>query len=89
MVKNLVIDCHVDTLLKKYFGGMIPLLGGKKQELHVSKDFLIQGGVDILVLAIFIPPKLTGIGIEVTLEMISLAKKWKRMVLPLLHQNLI
>ena len=79
MVRNLVIDCHADTLLKKYFKETVTLLlGGKKQEFHVSKDLLIKGGVDVQTFAIFVPPKLEKIGPEVTLEMISLAKEMER-----------
>ncbi len=79
MIRNLVIDCHADTLLKKYFAETITLLlGGKKQEFHVSKDLLIQGGVDVQVFAIFVPPKLEKIGPEVTLEMISIAKEMEQ-----------
>ena len=74
-----MIDCHADTLLKKYSGNMLPFLfGGKKQELHVTKDFLIQGGVDIQVFAIFVPPKLEKMSVETTLEMIALAKELEK-----------
>ncbi|MFX1336513.1 MAG: dipeptidase [Promethearchaeota archaeon] len=78
MVNDLVIDCHADTLWKKYSIPLNPLLFAEKQELHASKDLLLQGKVDIQVFAIFIPPKLEKIGVEATLEMISLAREWQK-----------
>jgi membrane dipeptidase len=79
LANNLVIDCHADTLLKKYSGNTLPILfGGNKKEFHVTKDFLIQGGVDIQVFAIFVPPNLEKISVETTLEMIALAKEMKK-----------
>jgi len=75
LIKDLVIDCHADTLMRKYFENMIPPLGsGKKLKFHVTKDFLNRGGVNIQVFAIFIPPKFEKLGVEITLEMISLAR---------------
>ncbi|MFX0124199.1 MAG: dipeptidase [Candidatus Hodarchaeota archaeon] len=79
MVKNLVIDCHADTLLKKYLEKMIPLLFAERgMEFHVSKDYLTQGGVNIQVFAIFVLPKLEKIGIDISLEMIALAKEMEK-----------
>ncbi|UCG03280.1 MAG: dipeptidase [Candidatus Heimdallarchaeota archaeon] len=79
MVKSIVIDCHADTLLKKYLEEMMPLLFAERgMKFHASKDLLTQGGVDIQVFAIFVPPKLEKIGIEVSLEMITLAKEMEK-----------
>lgn len=79
MVKDLVIDCHADTLLKKYLEKMIPLLFAERgMEFHASKDYLTQGGVNIQVFAIFVLPKLEKIGIDVSLEMIAIAKEMEK-----------
>lgn len=75
--RNYVIDCHADTLLKRYFGKILPFLF-REQKFHVSKELLLQGEVDIQVFAIFVPPKLEKLGIEVTLDMIALAKQMKK-----------
>ncbi len=74
-----MIDCHADTLLKKHLEVMIPLLFAERgMEFHTSKDYLTQGGVNIQVFAIFVLPKLEKIGIEVTLEMIAIAKEMEK-----------
>lgn len=76
MVKNLVIDCHADTLLKKHLETIFPLLFEERgMNFHVSKEYLTEGGVDVQVFAIFVMPKLEKISIDVSLDMISLAKE--------------
>jgi membrane dipeptidase len=74
VIENIVIDCHSDTLLKKYYEQHF-LIGEKEQIFHVSKDLLLQGGIDIQVFAIFVPPKLEKLGVEISLEMIAIAKE--------------
>lgn len=78
MSRNLVIDCHADTLLKKHFVEMARLLFNTEQTFQVSKELLIQGGIDVQVFALFIPPTLEKIGLEITLELIAQAKKMER-----------
>ncbi|MFX0066834.1 MAG: dipeptidase, partial [Candidatus Hermodarchaeota archaeon] len=78
MSRSLVIDCHADTLLKKYFSGLMRVMFIPEFEYHVSKELLIEGGVDVQVFAIFVPSKVEKLGIEVTLEMISLAKEMEK-----------
>jgi len=78
MTRNLVIDCHADTLLKKYFADMARLMFDSPQTFHVSKELLLQGGIDVQVFALFVPPMLEKIGIEVTLELIALAKEMEK-----------
>ena len=74
MKKNLVIDAHVDTLLKKYLGILTRLLSTNPLEYHVTPEFLKTAGIDVQVFAMFTPPKLEKIALEVTLEMIAIAK---------------
>ena len=74
MTKSLVIDAHVDTLLKKYFSVITRLLSTDSLEYHVTPEFLKTAGIDVQVFAMFTPPKLEKIALEVTLEMISIAK---------------
>lgn len=78
MTRKLVIDCHADTLLKKYFADMARLMFDNPQTFHVSKELLIQGRIDIQVFALFVPPMLEKIGIDVTLELIALAKEMEK-----------
>lgn len=79
MIDNLVIDCHADTLFKKYIENTFGLLAeAKKMEFHVTKEFLIQGGVDVQVFAIFCPTQLEKIGTEASLEMIAIAKDMEK-----------
>ncbi|MHA1966888.1 MAG: dipeptidase [Candidatus Hodarchaeales archaeon] len=73
MNSDLVIDCHADTLLKKYLESFSPMFS-QNETFHVTKELLINGKVDIQVFALFVPPKFEKLGIEVTLEMIALAK---------------
>ncbi|MFX1283746.1 MAG: dipeptidase [Promethearchaeota archaeon] len=74
-----VIDCHADTLLKKYLEKLIPSQFCREvTEFHVSKDYLIQGGVDVQVFAIFIPQGLEKLGVDITFEMISLAREMEK-----------
>ena len=74
-----MIDCHADTLLKKYLERIVPLLFAERGlEYHVSKKYLTEGGVDVQVFAIFILPKLEKIAIEASLEMIALAKEMEK-----------
>ncbi|MFX0170509.1 MAG: dipeptidase [Candidatus Hodarchaeota archaeon] len=75
MLRNLVIDCHADTLLKKHFAEMARLMFNTQQKYQVSKELLIQGGVNVQVFALFVPPMLEKIGLEVTLELITHAKQ--------------
>jgi membrane dipeptidase len=75
MVRDLVIDCHADTLLKKYLFNITQILLPAKPSYHVSKDLLLKGGVDVQVFAIFVPPRLEKIAIEFTLELIHMAKE--------------
>ena len=74
MTKNLVIDAHVDTLLKKYLERLNRLLSKEPQEYHVTKEKLVEGGVNVQVFAMFTPPKIEKLAIEITLEMIAIAK---------------
>ena len=76
MTSDLVIDCHADTLLKKYLEPFRPMFSeiNKSNEFHVTRERLIEGEVDIQVFAIFVPQKLEKLSIEVTLEMIAIAK---------------
>lgn len=79
MIDDLVIDCHADTLYKKYFEKTLELLTGvKQQEFHVTKELLIQGGVDVQVFAIFVPTQLEKIATEASLEMIAIAKDMEK-----------
>lgn len=80
MSPNLVIDCHADTLLKRYLRTFDTIFSSNyvKNEDHISKDLQIAGGIDLQVFAIFIPSKLEKIGIEVSLEMIALAKEMEK-----------
>ncbi len=76
MTSDLVIDCHADTLLKRYLEPFKPLFSENQinNEFHVTREYLIDGEVDIQVFAIFVPQKLEKVSIEVTLEMIAIAK---------------
>ncbi|MHA2389611.1 MAG: dipeptidase [Candidatus Hodarchaeales archaeon] len=75
MTENLVIDAHADTLLKLYFGSLMRFSSQEKDPMHITKAFLEEGKVNVQVFAMFVPPKLEKIGLEVTLEMIQLAKE--------------
>lgn len=78
-MKNLVIDCHTDTLLKKHLEKIFPLLFEERGlEFHASKKYLTEGGVDVQVFAIFIIPKLEKISVDITLDMIALAKEMEK-----------
>lgn len=74
-----MIDCHADTLLKRYLERIAPLLFAERElEYHVSKKYLTEGGVDVQVYAIFVLPKLEKIAIDVSLEMIAFAKEMEK-----------
>jgi membrane dipeptidase len=75
MSRNLVIDCHADTLLKKHFAEMARLLFNTEQIFQVSKELLLQGDINVQVFALFIPPPLEKFGLEITLELIAQAKE--------------
>ena len=75
MTENLVIDAHADTLLKLYFGSLMRFSSQEKEALHITKAYLREGKVNVQVFAMFVPPKLEKIGLEVTLEMIQIAKE--------------
>ena len=77
MIRDIVIDCHSDTLLKKYYEQSF-VIGEREQIFHVSKDLLLQGGIDIQVFAIFVPPKLEKLGVEISLEMLSIAREMEK-----------
>jgi membrane dipeptidase len=74
MKGNLVIDAHADTLLKLYFNDLMRFSSQEKEPLHITKKFLEEGKVNVQVFAMFVPPKLEKIGLDVTLDMIALAK---------------
>ncbi|MFX0212211.1 MAG: dipeptidase, partial [Candidatus Hodarchaeota archaeon] len=84
MVRTLVIDAHADTLLKKYYATIqtdtfIFLGVGKpKVNYHVTKELLIQGGVNTQIFALYVPTELENLGIEITLEMIALARQMEK-----------
>jgi len=71
---NLIIDAHADTLLKKYLDSITKLISTEEQTYHITKEYLVEGKVDIQVFAMFTPPKLEKLALEITLEMISIAK---------------
>ena len=71
---NLVIDAHADTLLKKYLDSITKLISTEEQTYHITKDYLVEGKVDVQVFAMFTPPKLEKLALEITLDMISIAK---------------
>ncbi|MHA1977152.1 MAG: dipeptidase [Candidatus Hodarchaeales archaeon] len=75
MTENLVIDAHADTLLKLYFESLMRFSSQEKDPMHITKEFLREGKVDVQVFALFVPPKLEKIGLDVTLEMIQIAKE--------------
>ena len=75
IMNNLVIDAHADTLLKKYLDPITNLISTEEQKYHITKDYLVEGGIDVQIFAMFTPPKLEKIAIEITLEMISIAKE--------------
>ncbi len=74
MTKELVIDAHADTLLKKYLETLNRLITTEPQQYHITKENLVEGGIDVQVFAMFTPPKLEKLALEITLEMISIAK---------------
>ncbi|MFW9905586.1 MAG: dipeptidase [Candidatus Thorarchaeota archaeon] len=79
MVKNLVIDCHADTLLKKYLEKIFPLLFEERGlEFHASKKYLTEGGVDVQVFAIFVIPKLEKLSVDISLDMLAIAKEMEK-----------
>jgi membrane dipeptidase len=78
MYRNLVIDCHADTLLKKHFAEMARLLFNTEQTFQVSKELLLQGDINVQVFALFIPPPLEKLGLEITLELIAQAKEMEK-----------
>ncbi|MFX0183011.1 MAG: dipeptidase [Candidatus Hodarchaeota archaeon] len=75
MSRNLVIDCHADTLLKKHFKEMARLMFNTEQTYQVTKELLLQGDINVQVFALFIPPPLEKFGLEITLELIAQAKE--------------
>jgi membrane dipeptidase len=76
--KRLIIDAHADTLLKRYLEPQNRLLSTSKQEYHITKEFLREGGVNVQTFAMFTLPKMEKFAVEVTLEMISIAKKMEK-----------
>ncbi len=74
MTESIVIDAHADTLLKLYFASLMRFSSQENDPLHITKEYLEEGNVNVQVFAMFVPPKLEKIGLEVTLEMIALAK---------------
>lgn len=78
-MKSLTIDCHADYLLKKYLKDSSELIGDfTKVEYHASKEKLLSGGVDAQVFAIFVPPSLEKISLDIALNMIAIAKKMEK-----------
>ena len=71
---SLVIDAHADTLLKKYMAPFMRLISTEEHSYHVTKDYLVEGNIDVQVFAIFIPPRMEKIATDITLEMINIAK---------------
>jgi membrane dipeptidase len=71
---SLVIDAHADTLLKKYMEPYTRLTSTEEQSYHVTKDYLVEGNIDVQVFAIFIPSIMTKMATDITLEMINIAK---------------
>jgi membrane dipeptidase len=71
---SLIIDAHADTLLKKYMEPYTRLTSTEEPSYHVTKDYLVEGKIDVQVFAIFIPSIMTKMATDITLEMISIAK---------------
>ncbi|MHA1227149.1 MAG: dipeptidase [Candidatus Hodarchaeales archaeon] len=72
-MKPLVIDFHADTLYKKLFSLAAQFTTGTKPIFHFTKEKMIAGGVDVQVMALFVPTEIVNIAIETTLKMIALA----------------
>jgi len=66
------IDCHCDTIQKKWLiqkklKELDPL-----KELEATSDLLLTGGIDVQVAAMFIPSSLVKFGLDITLEMVGI-----------------
>ena len=78
MTERLLIDAHADTLLKRYLETLNKLMFTSRQEYHITKEYLLEGGVGVQTFAMFTPPKMEKFAVEVTLDMISIAKKMEK-----------
>jgi membrane dipeptidase len=76
--KRIVIDAHADTLLKWHLEALNKLMSTSKQEYHITNELLLEGGVDVQTFAMFTPPKSENIAVEVTLDMIGIAKRMEK-----------
>jgi membrane dipeptidase len=86
--KGVVIDAHADTLLKTYMIQNFKLLfQDRKPTFHVTRKLLEEGGVDVQVLALFVPSGFVKLGIEITLELIYEARKLEKDNFPLIRSK--
>jgi len=76
-MKSLVIDLHADTLYKKLFSQTTQFICGKSPFFHFSKEKMQEGGLDLQVLALFVPTEVINLSVEITMKMIALAYKMR------------
>ncbi|MHA2334794.1 MAG: membrane dipeptidase [Candidatus Hodarchaeales archaeon] len=75
MISSLVIDGHCDTLLKLYQDKTMSFFSGTKIKYHVTRELLEKGGIDVQVFALWVPVKMEKIALDITLNLIAMAKK--------------
>ncbi|MFX0195289.1 MAG: dipeptidase [Candidatus Hodarchaeota archaeon] len=63
------IDCHCDTMLKKFYEQNELRSTDISGEYQATSDLLLEGGIDVQVAAIWIPKAFTKFGPDIALEM--------------------
>ena len=76
-MKSLVIDFHADTLYKKLFSQTTQFIVGKSPIFHFSKEKMQDGGLDIQVMALFVPTEVINLSVEITMKMLALAYRMR------------
>lgn len=66
------IDCHCDTLLKKFYNQQGVKSKDNSEEFQATSDLLLEGGMDVQVAAIWIPTTFAKFGLDIALEMFGI-----------------
>lgn len=66
------IDCHCDTVLKKFYEKNELRSADSSGKYQATIDLLLEGGMDVQVAAIWIPKAFTKFGLDIALEMFGI-----------------
>ncbi|MFW9778702.1 MAG: dipeptidase, partial [Candidatus Heimdallarchaeota archaeon] len=87
--KGVVIDAHADTLLKTYMmRSLTSIFKEQPPRFHVSRELLVEGGVDVQIFALFVPTSFAKLAVDFTLELIYEARMLENDNFPLIRSKI-